>query len=75
MAMKISTRTQTLLRPENLDPRIVTDLDLNQIADVAPVNVSNVAHDLINDLLQANRMSLGLEVLRQRAADQELSWT
>ena len=31
MAMKISTRTQTLLQPKNLDPRIITDLDLDPL--------------------------------------------
>ena len=78
MAMKISTRTQTLLRPENLDPRIVTDLDLDPLhtgVEVAAVNRSNGTHDLIDDLLQANRTSPDLEMLRQRATDQESSWT
>jgi hypothetical protein len=72
MALKISTRTQTLLRPENLDPRIVTDLDLDPLhigAEVAAVNRSNGTHDLINDLLQANRTSPDLETLWQRATD------
>jgi hypothetical protein len=75
MAMKISTRMQTLLQPDNLDPRIVKDLDLDPIADVAPVEVSNGTHDLIDDLLQANRTSTDLEMLRQRATDRESSWT
>jgi hypothetical protein len=38
MAVKISTYTQTLLRPENLDPRILTDLDLDPLIDLAPIN-------------------------------------
>ncbi|OBT38675.1 hypothetical protein VE00_10905 [Pseudogymnoascus sp. WSF 3629] len=80
MAMKISTRTQTLLQPANLDPRIVTDLDLDPLgtdigfevdrsqlttlgAEVATVNSSSRTHDLIDDLLQANRTSLDLALL------------
>ena len=54
MAMKISTCTQTLLQPENLDLRIVTDLDLDPLhtgVEVAAVNRSNGTHDLIDDLL------------------------
>ena len=39
------------------------ELDLNLIVDVAPINVSNGTHDLINDLLWANRMSVDLEEL------------
>ncbi|KFZ15730.1 hypothetical protein V502_05437 [Pseudogymnoascus sp. VKM F-4520 (FW-2644)] len=31
MAMKISTQMQTLLQPENLDPRIIADLDLDPL--------------------------------------------
>ena len=63
MAMKISTRTQILLQPENLDPRIITDLDLDLIVDVAPVNVSNGTHDLIDNLLRANRTNTDLDEL------------
>jgi predicted metal-dependent HD superfamily phosphohydrolase len=86
MAMKISTHTQVLLRPENLDPQIITDLDLDPLgtdvgfevdrgqlrtldANVAPVEVASGTHDIINDLLQANRTSTDLEMLQQRATD------
>jgi hypothetical protein len=31
---------QTLLRPENLDPRILIDLDLDPLVDLAPINPS-----------------------------------
>jgi hypothetical protein len=61
--MKISTRTQILLRPENLDPRIVTDLDLDPITDLAPVSVAEGTHNLVDDILQANRTSADLELL------------
>jgi hypothetical protein len=87
MAMKISTCTQTLLQPENLDPQIVADLDLDPLGpdigfevdrsqlihnsqdrmsdvEVATVNTSNGTHDLIDNLLQANRTSSDLEPLR-----------
>ena len=40
MAVKISTHTQTLLRPKNLDPRILIDLDLDLLIDLAPINPS-----------------------------------
>jgi hypothetical protein len=40
MAIKISTYMQTLLRPENLDPRILIDLDLDLLVDLAPINPS-----------------------------------
>jgi len=75
MAVKISTRTQILLRPENLDPRIIADLDLDPIVDLAPVGVAEGAHDLIDDILQANRTSAELELLRQRATDKDPGWT
>jgi hypothetical protein len=51
MAIKISTYMQTLLRPENLDPRILIDLDLDPLVDLAPVNPGEESQDLINDLL------------------------
>ena len=38
MAVKISTYTQTLLQPENLDLRILIDLDLDLLIDLTPVN-------------------------------------
>jgi hypothetical protein len=75
MAMKISTYTQVLLQLENLDPQIITNLDLNPIVDMALVDVSNRTHDLIDDLLWANRMSIDLEILQQKATDWESSWT
>ena len=67
IAMKISTYTQTLLQPKNLDLQIVIDLDLDPLyigVEVAAVNRSNRTYDLINDLLQANCISLDLETLQ-----------
>ena len=40
MAIKISTYIQTLLWPENLDPRILINLDLDPLVDLAPINPS-----------------------------------
>jgi hypothetical protein len=54
MAIKISTCIQTLLWPENLDLRIITDLNLDPVIDMAPVNPAKGSYDLINNLLQAN---------------------
>ena len=54
MAMKISTYTQTLLQPKNLDLRIVTDLDLDPLCtclEMGPIELPNGTHDLIDDLL------------------------
>ena len=51
MALKISTYIQTLLWPENLDPRILINLDLNPLMDLAPINPSKESRDLINNLL------------------------
>jgi hypothetical protein len=70
MAIKISTRIQTLLRPENLDPRIIIDLNLNPVINITPINPAKGSHNLINNLLQANQTSIDLETLRQRAIDE-----
>ena len=51
IAIKISTYTQTLLQPENLDPRIIADLNLDPLVDIAPVNPLEGTHDLVDDLL------------------------
>jgi hypothetical protein len=51
MAVKISTYIQTLLRPKNLDPWIITDLNLDPVIDIIPINPAKGSHDLINDLL------------------------
>ena len=75
MAVKISTRTQTLLRPENLDPRILTDLDLDPLVDLAPVNPGEESRDLIDDLLQANRSAADLQPLREKVTDENPAWT
>jgi hypothetical protein len=40
MAVKISTYIQTLLQPENLDPWILINLDLNLLVDLILINPS-----------------------------------
>jgi hypothetical protein len=51
MTVKISTYIQILLRPENLDLRILIDLDLDPLVDLVPINLGKESWDLINDLL------------------------
>jgi hypothetical protein len=40
-----------LLRPENLDPRIITNLNLDLIIDIIFINFNKESYNLINDLL------------------------
>jgi hypothetical protein len=56
-ASKISLRTQTLLRAENLDPRILEELSTADV-EICPIEASEF--DLIDELLQANRTSASL---------------
>jgi hypothetical protein len=42
---------QTLLRPKNLDLQIITDLNLNPIADILLINPRSKSYNLINNLL------------------------
>ena len=51
MAIKISTYIQTLLRPENLDLRIIIDLNLDLIINITLINPAKGSYDLINNLL------------------------
>jgi mannose/fructose-specific phosphotransferase system component IIA len=51
---------QTLLQPENLDPRIITNLNLDLIIDILLINPRSKSYNLINNLLQANRTTLDL---------------
>jgi hypothetical protein len=52
-----------LLWPENLDPRIIIDLNLDLVINITPINPAKGSHDLINNLLQANQTSIDLETL------------
>jgi hypothetical protein len=40
-----------LLQPENLDPRIIMDLNLDLVINITPINPTKGSHNLINDLL------------------------
>jgi hypothetical protein len=40
-----------LLRPENLDPRIIIDLNLDLIIDITLISPGRESYNLINDLL------------------------
>jgi hypothetical protein len=40
-----------LLRPENLDLRIIIDLNLDLIIDIISINPAKGSYDLINNLL------------------------
>ena len=64
LARRIAFRTQSLLRPEQLDPSIQQELP------PAPIELSPIdspALDLIDDLLRTNRTSPSLEELREKA--------
>ena len=58
MAIKIALRTQILLGPERLDPRIVAELPMDQSLEICPIETSGL--DLIDELLWTNRTSLML---------------
>jgi hypothetical protein len=84
LALKISTRSQTLLRPKNLDPWIITDLNLDPLVEVSPINPSGSTvpgtakpgspSNLVDELLQANHTDPDLELDRQKAIDQDTNW-
>jgi hypothetical protein len=40
-----------LLRPKNLNPWILIDLDLDLLVDLILINLNKESRDLINDLL------------------------
>jgi hypothetical protein len=40
-----------LLRPENLDPRIIIDLIFDLVINITPINPAKGSYNLINDLL------------------------
>jgi hypothetical protein len=42
---------QILLWPKNLDLRIIIDLDLDPVIDLAPISLVGRAHNLINNIL------------------------
>ena len=65
------SRTQTLLKPEYLDPRIVQELQLPE-TQLAPLDSAPL--DLIDRILQANRTSESLAEYRRKATDRQQGW-
>lgn len=72
-AVKHAHRTQVLLPPANLDPRIVSELSVKGI-ELAPVE-GIIPMDLIDRILAANRTSLSLEEERVCAHRGDQDWT
>src|SRR5271156_6569150 len=68
VAAKIAIRTQALLRPEQLDPRIQAELASeaqDQDTEICPIDAADI--DLIDELLQANRTAQTLQEHREKA--------
>ena len=72
--------TQALLHPEQLDPRILEEMQ--QFADVYKIGTPDPTPDsgpesgldLIDDLLQANRTTEALQAWREKASNPESNW-
>ena len=73
MAAKIALRTQILLGPERLDPRIVAELPTDQSLEICPIETSGL--DLIDELLRTNRTSPMLQEYRDKVKDRASPWT
>jgi transposase InsO family protein len=65
--IKTEYRTRALLQHHQLDQRIVQHLQDDSIPDEIPIYELDESTKLIDDLLQANRSSLSLQNLRERA--------
>ena len=66
IAIKIAIQTQTLLRPEKLDPRILEELDTN-VTMLEILAIKALDMDLIDNLLQTNWTSPSLQEYRKQA--------
>ena len=73
MAVKIALRTQILLGPERLDPRIIAELPMDQFLEICPIETSGL--DLIDELLRTNRISLMLQEYCDKVKDHTSPWT
>ena len=73
IAAKIALRTQTLLGPERLDPRIITECIGNLVPGTEIFLIDN-GLDFIDELLQANRTASSLQEYREAAKDKD-NWT
>ena len=75
LAAKIAIRTQTLLGPDRLDPRIQTELEKDCVGDKICL-IETAGLDLINELLQMNRTADSLQDYRNKAEDKTRNdWT
>jgi transposase InsO family protein len=73
MAAKIAFRTQTLLGPEQVDPKIYKELGISA-GDVCPIDDAT-GLDFIDELLQSNRTAASLQEYRDKATQEDLPWT
>ena len=74
MAVKTSLWTQTLLRPEHLNPRILTELNTESLdTKIYPINTADL--DLINELLQANCTASSLQEYHEKVKDVTSPWS
>ena len=73
LAVKVAVRSQTLLGPDRLDPRILSEMPMDRPLELASIEVSGL--DLIDELLQANRTSISLQEYRDKAKDDVEPWT
>ena len=73
IAIKIAIRTQTLLGPEKLDPRILEELDTDVTA-LEILAIEALDMDLIDNLLQTNRTSPSLQEYRKQAEQDINPW-
>ena len=68
IAAKILLQTQTLLRPEHLDPQIQAELNIDPLdAEICPIDSTEL--NLIDKLLQANRTAPSLQEYREKTKD------
>jgi hypothetical protein len=70
IAAKVALRTQTLLGPERLDPRIVTEYVGNLVLGTE-IFLIDTGLDFIDELLQTNRTTPSLREYREAAKDKD----
>ena len=77
MTLKEKNRTETLLSPENIDPRILEDLGIDLISDISLISPVEPEAEveppiqLVDRILQANRELESLQALRTKALGDE----
>ena len=73
VATKIVLHTQILLGPEQLDPRIIAELPMDQSLEICPIETSGL--DLIDELLQTNHILPMLQEYHDKVKDHARPWT